>query len=696
MDKILEVKRLKVAFRTTNGTLKAVRDISFDLERGKTLAIVGESGSGKSVTSKAIIGILAGNAIVEGGEILYDGKDLLRVPEDVMHKLRGDKISMIFQDPLSSLNPIVKIGKQITEAMLLKNKANRREARKDFNDMLRLLKTHMLAASDAKDAARINEMCATFDKFSIQATKLEQAYNAAHSEATELISNLEDLLFKASKKQNIDYKARLNELAQKLPRIENPYFTRNYQAQLQSARANLLSAAKTDGEARPAAAVKAMEELRALLQQIVAQTRPDFFRIGFYQYKNPNADLSDQPIEKVNADTLKYLDDNFMLEFVAMEEKGVAHSYNTALEAKKQVLAELKKAHDFYSGDFDKASAKQLCKQLTAKIAPSIDRLEVIKDSAAYAFGTSLDHAIDQYFYHMRNNPREEARFARQTRRRESLIARGKTVEWKVIPKNVYDLSDLKGNILTVIDRLIERYEAYVADSVNVDFHARGIALVDFFKEKASQAVYRITKSMAKERAIHLMEEVGIHEPRTRYYQYPFEFSGGMRQRIMIAMAIACNPELLIADEPTTALDVTIQAQILNLIKQINADTQMSCILITHDLGVVAEFAKRILVMYAGQPIEQAETVELFKRPLHPYTKGLLASLPKMDEPSDRLHTIPGSVPSPKDMPKGCRFCARCSYAQPICAEKGPEMREIRPGHTCKCHFAEQQMEENV
>ena len=510
MDKILEVKRLKVAFRTTNGTLKAVRDISFDLERGKTLAIVGESGSGKSVTSKAIIGILAGNAIVEGGEILYDGKDLLRVPEDVMHKLRGDKISMIFQDPLSSLNPIVKIGKQITEAMLLKNKSNRREARKDFNDMLRLLKTHMLAASDEKDAARINEMCATFDKFSIQATKLEQAYNAAHSEATELISNLEDLLFKASKKQNIDYKARLNELAQKLPRIENPYFTYHYQAQLQSTRANLLSAAKADGEARPAAAVKAMEELRALLQQIVAQNRPDFFRIGFYLYKNPNADLSEQPIDKLNEETLKFLDEHFMLEFVSMEEKGVAHSYSTALEAKKQVLAELKKAHDFYLGDFDKASAKQLCKQLTAKIAPSIDRLEVIKDSAAYAFGTSLDHAIDQYFYHMRNNPREEARFARQTRRRESLIARGKTVEWKVIPKNVYDLSDLKGNILTVIDRLIERYEAYVANSAHVDFHARGIALVDFFKEKASQAVYRITKSMAKERAIHLMEEVGL------------------------------------------------------------------------------------------------------------------------------------------------------------------------------------------
>ena len=612
MDKILEVKRLKVAFRTTNGTLKAVRDISFDLERGKTLAIVGESGSGKSVTSKAIIGILAGNAIVEGGEILYDGKDLLRVPEDVMHKLRGDKISMIFQDPLSSLNPIVKIGKQITEAMLLKNKSNRREARKDFNDMLRLLKTHMLAASDAKDAACINEMCATFDKFSIQATKLEQAYNAAHSEATELISNLEDLLFKASKKQNIDYKARLNELAQKLPRIENPYFTYHYQAQLQSTRANLLSAAKTDGEARPAAAVKAMEELRALLQQIVAQNRPDFFRIGFYLYKNPNADLSEQPIDKLNEETLKFLDEHFMLEFVSMEEKGVAHSYSTALEAKKQVLAELKKAHDFYLGDFDKASAKQLCKQLTAKIAPSIDRLEVIKDSAAYAFGTSLDHAIDQYFYHMRNNPREEARFARQTRRRESLIARGKTVEWKVIPKNVYDLSDLKGNIL------IERYEAYVANSAHVDFHARGIALVDFFKEKASQAVYRITKSMAKERAIHLMEEVGIHEPRTRYYQYPFEFSGGMRQRIVIAIALAANPDILICDEPTTALDVTIQAQILELINKLKRERNLSIIFITHDLGVVANMADNIAVMYAGKIVEYGTANDIFYDPRHP------------------------------------------------------------------------------
>ena len=135
MSSVLNVRNLKISFRTNGGTVKAVRDISFDLEKGKTLAIVGESGSGKSVTSKAILGILAGNSIVEGGEIIYDGKDLLKISEEEMCTIRGDEISMIFQDPLSSLNPIVKIGQQITEAMLLKNKTSRKESRKDFNNL---------------------------------------------------------------------------------------------------------------------------------------------------------------------------------------------------------------------------------------------------------------------------------------------------------------------------------------------------------------------------------------------------------------------------------------------------------------------------------------------------------------------------------------------------------------------------------
>ncbi len=676
MDKILEVKKLKVAFRTTSGTLKAVRDISFDLERGKTLAIVGESGSGKSVTSKAVIGILAGNAIVEGGEILYDGKDLLRVPEDVLHKLRGDKISMIFQDPLSSLNPIVKIGKQITEAMLLKNKAARREARKEFNDMLRLLKTHMLAASAPTEAARINELCATFDKFNIQATKLEQAYNIDHSAAADLLSLIEDTLFKAEKKQTIDYNARLKEFAGRLKRINNVYLTSHFKGELQNAAVELHAAKGNQDNA-----LKAMQSLRGLLTEMTGQTRPDFFRIGYYMYKNPGADLSGRPIDEVNEEVLRYLDDNFMLEFIALEEKGVRHSYMAALEEKRKVVESLQKARTYYLGDFDKGGAKTLCRDLTRQIEASIDRLEVIKDSAAYAFGTSLDHAIDQYFFHMHNNPREEARFNRQTRRRERLIARGKSVEWKVIPKNVYDLNDLKDNIMTVIDRLIERYTAYIEASESVDFHARGIALIDFFKAKASQAVYRITKGMAKEKAIRLMEEVGIHEPRTRFYQYPFEFSGGMRQRIVIAIALAADPDILICDEPTTALDVTIQAQILELINKLKKERNLSIIFITHDLGVVANMADDIAVMYAGKIVEYGTANDIFYDPRHPYTWALLSSMPDLDT-KEKLESIPGTPPNMIYPPKGDAFADRNRYAMKIDFEEQPPMFRVSETHS--------------
>ena len=254
-------------------------------------------------------------------------------------------------------------------------------------------------------------------------------------------------------------------------------------------------------------------------------------------------------------------------------------------------------------------------------------------------------------------------------------------MEWKVIPKNVYDLSDLKGNILTVIDRLIERYETYVANSAHVDFHARGIALVDFFKEKASQAVYRITKSMAKERAIHLMEEVGIHEPRTRYYQYPFEFSGGMRQRIVIAIALAADPDILICDEPTTALDVTIQAQILELINKLKRERNLSIIFITHDLGVVANMADNIAVMYAGKIVEYGTANDIFYDPRHPYTWALLSSMPDLDT-KEKLESIPGTPPNMIYPPQGDAFADRNKYAMKIDFEQQPPMFKVSETHS--------------
>jgi len=189
-----------------------------------------------------------------------------------------------------------------------------------------------------------------------------------------------------------------------------------------------------------------------------------------------------------------------------------------------------------------------------------------------------------------------------------------------------------------------------------------------------------------------MLATVGIPDPERRARSYPHEMSGGMAQRVMIAMALACEPELLIADEPTTALDVTIQAQILELLADLRRRLGTAILLITHDLGVVAETCDDVAVMYAGRIVEQAPAAELFSRPLHPYTIGLLAARPDADRRgSGPLTTIPGMVPPPQEFPNGCRFHPRCGYAQqPRCAAEVPPLREIRPGHFVRCHFAEE------
>ena len=209
MEKKLEVKNLKISFRTTNGKVQAVRNIDFDLYKGETLAIVGESGSGKSVTNRAIMGILAGNGMIESGKIIYDGRDLVRLPEEEMVKLRGDKIAMIFQDPLSSLNPIMRIGKQITEAMLLKNKASRKNSRREFNGMLAKLKKNMLEClgNDPVTVYRVNDFINTFDSFSILALELEHDYNRNRTYLEELEANIADVIFNVERKQKVDAKA---------------------------------------------------------------------------------------------------------------------------------------------------------------------------------------------------------------------------------------------------------------------------------------------------------------------------------------------------------------------------------------------------------------------------------------------------------------------------------------------------------
>src|SRR3989440_5756168 len=196
------------------------------------------------------------------------------------------------------------------------------------------------------------------------------------------------------------------------------------------------------------------------------------------------------------------------------------------------------------------------------------------------------------------------------------------------------------------------------------------------------------TREQAYEHAVRMLETVGIPEARARVDSYPHEFSGGMRQRVMIAMALSCEPELLIADEPTTALDVTIQAQILELIKKLKHETGTSVILITHDLGVVAGMTDHVIVMYAGKIFEQAPTAELFACPGNPYTKGLLRSVPDPTVEQEQLYQIPGLPPDLANLPEGCPFAPRCDRVEEICRREFPPFVELKAGHYSLCHFA--------
>ena len=196
-----------------------------------------------------------------------------------------------------------------------------------------------------------------------------------------------------------------------------------------------------------------------------------------------------------------------------------------------------------------------------------------------------------------------------------------------------------------------------------------------------------LSRRLAGSRALELLKLVEIPDPESRLHCYPHQLSGGLRQRVMIAMALACNPQILIADEPTTALDVTIQAQILDLLKRLQKETGMSIIMITHDMGIVADIVDNVAVLYAGSIVEKADKYSIFKNPAHPYTAGLLSCIPTLSTTGSRLSVIEGGLPNPTNLPDGCAFSPRCKFSADVCREKKPDAVEYKPGHICACHF---------
>lgn len=686
MENKLSVRNLTISFRTANGRVQAVRGIDFDLAKGETLSIVGESGSGKSVTSKAILGILAGNAIVESGEIIYDGKDLLKLSEQEFHKIRGDKIAMIFQDPMSSLNPIVRIGRQLTEAMILKGKARQRESRASFNGYLKDLKLSMTAAiagDDKEKAALLAKKCADFDKFEYKHLDLEKAYTTAHEAAQEAVEDIEDLVFEMEKNAVKDASYRIRELVKLAKASIQEYVVKEDAEELRG----LIESLKKDAGAvkkpdcRYDDIICRLKRVDEILKKALTLEEPNFFCMGYYLTFSGKALPAVNGVGELNRFLRRYLDENFMLDFIADAKKGMIYAAEVSRSNMETAIQALKGALPvFEKKELDAAECRRLQKELSGKVLSTIDRLEVVKDNLTYTFPTRLESEINRYFSAITKNKEERKRYEKAKAKYDRLAARGKTPEWKVVEAKITDLDQVREDIRRQLARQIEHFEAALASGKERDYDAETVAGIDYLKENASGVVNKVTKRIAKARAIRLMEEVGIAEPRKRYRQYPFEFSGGMRQRIVIAIALAADPDILICDEPTTALDVTIQAQILELINKLKAERNLSIIFITHDLGVVANMADRIAVMYAGKIVEYGTSEDVFYQAAHPYTWALLSSMPDLDT-NEKLEAIPGTPPNMIYPPVGDAFAARNKYALKIDFERQPPMFRISDTH---------------
>ena len=629
----LEVRNLKVSFRTQKGLVQAVRNISFNVKKGETLAIVGESGSGKSVTAKAILGIEAPNAIIEDGEILYKGQNLLTFSEDEYNKIRGNKITMVFQDPMSSLDPIVKIGPQMTEATILNGKTNQKNAKQELNK--RLIQLQKCLVQGGIPNERVKNNISTFRKFIHIGSKLKSDYNKSIEYARSIITDIENI---DNSKTNFDTEKK--HILKKINHLYNEYFLHHDDETIKTIINN------NDLEET------SLQSLKNFLQKKLEEESPNFFTLGYYIMTRKKDDLilspSNKSMKEKNSLLREIIDKEFMTEFL----NDIAHSikieWERCIESSKNANIQIQNTLPYFASEkWDIVACKKQAESLTKIVDNAEYKLNLHPNRAAYTLNHTLMHSIAKY---------EETPHAAKTMALNALN----------------DLHDYYLSLTSQNDDTIVQEENF--------YKEKAIEIIDNIKELSEATVYHITKQMAYDKAIRIMEEVGIRDARKRFNQYPFEFSGGMRQRIVIAIAIAANPDLLICDEPTTALDVTIQAQILELINKLKNDRQMSVIFITHDLGVVANVADKIAVMYAGKIIEKGTAEDIFYSPAHPYTWALLASMPDL-ETKDKLEAIPGTPPNMIYPPKGDAFASRNKYAMAIDFEKEPPLFKISESH---------------
>ena len=666
-EKVVQVKDLTISFRTNNGTVKAVRDINFDLYKGETLAIVGESGSGKSVTSRAIMGILANNKIVEDGEILFEGKDLLKTSEEDYVKIRGAKIAMIFQDPMSSLNPIMHVGKQITESTILKGKADVKEAKK-FLSVLK--KTLFETLSD--DANGKNLLNTYFKAYTFQ-QKYSYEYNYAKYYLEKAVKGLDAVY------ELLNLKALANTNFYTTCSTFVTYFGASFNNDVISKESPAYQAHKelaTITEQADKGKVEITEIKDHVIELLDACKNAinEFNAKPVLDYKNVFYKAAfNEEYTGSNEQDLKI--ENFVSNVKAVITKAVETVNVKYDDIAKNIIEASKEVSDFE--DFDKTTLAKY-KAFNKILKKDMNPLFLFEETPDNLYYPAVYGYIQSYFNTVKLNEQaikaNEKKYAQLVKEAQKQGKEAPVKEDVVIRDTKPSVE--KANAVTkhLVEFLTNISEHKFTQKID------GQYILDKINQYIVQEVSVINSAKAKDKALELMREVGIPFPEKRFNQYPFQFSGGMRQRIVIAIAIASNPKVLICDEPTTALDVTIQAQILELINKLKRERQLSIIFITHDLGVVANMADRIAVMYAGKIVEYGLADEIFYEPRHPYTWALLSAMPDINT-NEKLDSIPGTPPNMLFPPKGDAFAARNKYAMKIDFAKQPPFFKVSDTH---------------
>ena len=581
MEHLLEVKSLSTSFEVAAGEVRSVNDISFYIDKNEILGVVGESGSGKSVTASSLMQILAKSGhIKNGSSIIFEGEELVGMNERDLRKIRGNKIAMIFQDPMTALNPVLTIGHQMEEVMLLH--------RNDPVDKL-----------CEEESRRLRTLETEFNGLVMDESELDKENEADQVKLAE-IEKAKEALSKDIATAKVDYILARKKADKKIE------IKKRRETSLYKIRDNYL---KLDGKVK--------------LEELISSTSLR------HNYLVKKRDIYVRPEFKDMIDKLTKFDSS----------RGDLY---------KKYINDVQELKEFIGGVDIKEDEKKAAedKVMVIKNDFKVNIAKVEQEKA------ELIEKIKTYF--KEENKKIEDEYKEKKKDKDA------KAKYKRQAKLVLPSEFTKVEIQNKKTRK-EEYEKFRAQFGN-------------------------TKYSAYKESIKMLELVGVNSPEKRMKQYPYEFSGGMLQRVMIAMALLTKPDLLIADEPTTALDVTIQAQILELIKSIQEKLGMGVLIITHDLGVVAQICDRVNVMYAGKIVEQGNVRDIFYNPKHEYTKGLLGSMPGKDaEKGKKLNPIKGSPVDVFALPKGCSFSPRCDKCMEICLKKYPLMKDYEDGHKACC-----------